>query len=566
MVITVMKFTQEKKIMKYGRYSLLVITLLLGTAHAADFQDGMMHDGQMYGEVFDDLFDMEGEDLFLAEAAAGENLDITRAIISPDDAVRNLTAPDLVNAQVILQNPLYYRSNPPIRRNVIDFPIFQQFVQRGEHRQEFAFKPFFVQTFKEYFYDTRSNINYYIDMLQNELNAQIDLLSQIEDIDFKGFNLSNVLGLFETIYLEQRRAGFMFEYVRATERWTLSLRLPFLYDEHNLNMPEEDQAAVQSNPFFSDSSFDEMTFAREHLIADRLGFGDTRINLEYLIVESKKQIFSAGVRVTLPTAFAVKKGLYGTTFDAYAPAPAFNLYNDLLLPGLSTPPDQNIPLVQQNIQTLGNAVMDRLSTMVLESPSGNNHHLGLGIFSHNTMIFTNRLSLSGLASAEILLPATERRFFITYTPQAAYNVFDWEDTSAQSGQLQQKLTFLNEQFINKFFPTGYDVTVFPGLIIQSTSALTYQGKHVDFTAGTDLWWTTREKFLSIEAPENIKTTVLDPNTAKKGYGYQSMFWFSLEKKVRPGSSWRLGLRAQATANSFGVGQDWGACILIQKQF
>ena len=552
--------------MKYGRCNLLVITLLLGTVHAANFQDDTPHYGQTPEESFNDLFDTEEENLYLSEAAAGENLNITRTIISPNDAIQNLTDPDLVNAQVILQNPLYYRSNPPIRRNVIDFPIFQQFVQRGEHRQEFAFKPFFVQTFKEYFYNTRSNINYYIDMLQNELNAQIDLLTQIEGIDFKGFNLSNVLGLFETIFLEQRRAGFMFEYVRATERWTLSLRLPFLYDEHNLNMPEEDQAAVQNNPFFSDSNFDEMTFAREHLIADRLGFGDTRINLEYLIVESKKQIFSAGIRATIPTAFAVKKGLYGTTFNVYASPPPFNLYNDLLLPGLSTPPDQNIPLVEQNIQSFGNAVMDRLSTILLESPSGNNHHLGLGIFSHNTMIFTNRLSLSGLASAEILLPATERRFFITYTPQAAYNVFDWNDTSPQSGQIQQKLNFLNEQFINKFFPTGYDVTVFPGFIIQSTSAMTYEGKHIDFTVGTDLWWTSREKFLSIKAPENIKKTILNPYTAKKGYGYQSMFWFSLEKKVKPGSTWRLGLRAQATANSFGVGQDWGACILIQKQF
>jgi|GEM_PF-3501265 len=545
--------------MKYSVCILLALSMLSSSTRPADFQE--MND---FG--LGDLFDTEEENQFLAEAEAGQGLDLTRAIITPDEAVQNLTDPALINAQVILQNPLYYRSNPPIRRNVIDFPMFQQFTERGKVVKKFAPKPFFIQTFKEYFYDTRSNINYYIDMLQNELNAQIDLLTQIEDIDFPNIDLPNVLGLFENIFLEQRRVGMMFEYEHSTERWVLSFRFPFLYDEHNLNMSPEDRAAVQSNPFFSDTEQNELLFAQQHLITDRIGFGDTRINLEYLIVESRKQIFSAGVRATIPTAFAIKKGLYGTTFDVYAPAPNFDLYTDLLLPGLSTPPDQNLPLVFQNIQTLGNSIMDRLSTILLESPSGNNHHFGLGIFSHNTMLFTRRLSLSGIASLEIVFPANEQRFFITYTPQAVFNAFDWDDTSPSTGQLPQKLAFLNQQFIDKFFPTGYNVLVFPGIIIQSTSKLTYEGKHLDFTVGTDLWWRTPEHFLKIDAPPGIQPPLINPDTAKTSFGYQSMFWFSIDKKVKPGSPWRLGLRAQATSNSFGVGQDWGACILIQKQF
>ena len=543
--------------MKYGRCFLLIIALLQNLIHT---------------EAWEDAFDQVGEGPYILEASMDEdegiNLNATRAIISKNDAVANLTT--LVDAQKILQNHLYYRSNPPMRRNIIDNPIFQQFVERGNSGQNFSFKPFITQTFKEYFYDTRSNINYYIDMNQNDANNQLnDLLTKIENVDFlpNGFSISNVLGLFNTIYLEERRIGGMFEYVKSTETWTLSGRIPFYYGEHNLNMPPEDQVQVQKNSFFGDSNFDEITFARKHLISDQVGFGDLRINFEHLFINTHKQVFSAGIRGTIPTAFAVKKGLYGTNFNVYTPAPTFDLYTDLLLPGVSTPPDRNIPLVQENVQNLGNAIIDRLSTILVQTPLGNNHHLGIGVFTHNKMIFSDRVSLSGLFSAEIILPAKEQRFFITNTPLAAFSAFDWADTSAATGKLSAKLDFLNKQFINKFFPTRYEVSVFPGFIIQSTSALTYRGRRLEITGGTDLWWHTDERFLTIDAPNEIKNQgIINKSTTKIGYGYQSMLWFSLEKKFKPGSSWKFGLRAEVTANSFGVGEEWGACILIQKFF
>ena len=541
--------------MKYGRCFLLILALSQGIIHS---------------EEWENTFDQLEESSYISEASIDEGLDFnaTRAIITPQQVIENITDPaGAIQAQTILQNPLYYRSNPPMRRNIIDNPIFQQFVERGSSGQNFSFKPFITQTFKEYFYDTRSNINYYIDMNQNDANNQLnDLLTKIENVDFLplGFTVTNVLGLFNTIYLEERRAGAMFEYVKSTEAWTLSGRFPFYYGEHNLNMPPEDQQKVQKNPFFGNSDFDEVTFAREHLISDQLGFGDLRINFEHLFIDTHKQVFSAGIRGTIPTAFAIKKGLYGTNFNVYTPAPDFNLYTDLLLPGLSTPPDQNIPLVQQNVQALGDAIINRLATILVQTPLGNNHHLGIGVFTHNKMIFSERLSLSGLLSAEILLPANEQRFFITYTSPAAFNAFDWADSSAQ---VNEKLDFLNQQFINKFFPQRYNVSVFPGFIIQSTSALTYRARRLTITGGTDLWWHTDERFLTIDAPKEIKTqNIITKKTAKIGYGYQSMLWFSLEKNFKPGSSWKCGLRAEVTANSFGVGEEWGACILIQKFF
>ncbi len=523
---------------------------------------------ESWQEAFEkDLFELQDSYAIDVEDCLTEPL--TRAVISQDAAVINLTDPlGLIKAQNVLKNPLYYYSFPPIRRSVIDEPMFQQFTDRAQKKTKLQFLPFFEQTFKEYFYGTKESINSYIDMIQQPLNDQVsDLITEIDIDDFlpRGFTVTNFLDLFSTIFLEQRQTGLMFEYEKNTRHWSLSFRIPFYYLEHNLNMPEKDRERVQNDPFFSSSGNDEMEFARAHLISDRLGFGDTRINFEHVFVNKRMQVFSAGVRFTIPTAFSVKKGLYGTHFNVFQKDPKFDLYTDLLLPGLSTPPDQNIPLVQSNVNDFGYAVLDRLSTILLEAPTGNRGHFGIGIFSHNKMIFSPKWSLTGLTSAEILLPAHEQRFYILQAPNSAFNAFDWNDVSPATGKLQEKLAFLNAQFIQKFFPQRFTTLVFPGLIIQSTSALTYAGEIATITGGSDLWWKTKESLSHIEAPEATKP-LMNLKTAKGRFAFQSKLWCSLEKSSVRHPSFRCGLRAQVSVNSFGVGDDWGFSFLLQKDF
>ncbi len=516
-----------------------------------------------------DLFD--AEENYIPEDFDCIDASPSRAIIPKDAAVILLTNPNGVPpilAQNILKNPLYYRSNPPIRRNVIDLPIFQQFTKRGRTKTSYSFNPFFNQTFKEYFFDHRHDIQYYLDMKQSPLDTQVDLITQLDDLEFlpRGFQVSRILTLFESIFLEERKVGGMFEFIKDTPHWTFSGRVPFLYTEHNLNMPEEDREKVERDPFFAGDGFDEMAFARQHLISDRIGIGDLRLNYEYLLIDNHAQIFSLGAKATIPTAFAFKKGLYGSRFPATTPDPDFDLYTDLLKPALSTDADNNIPLAQQNIINFGYQVMDRLSAIVLEAPSGNNHHLGIGIFTHNKMIFSPHWSLEGITSAEILLPAHEHRFFILNTDVAAFNAFDWNDISPATGQLQAKLDFLNKQFIQKFFPTMYNVLVFPGLIFQSTTGLFYKGRRADLAVGTDLYWRTKERFMSVDAPAQVKATLLDYKTARTRYALQSSLWMLIEKHASVNSSWKLGVKGEVTSNSFGIGEDWAASLLIQKEF
>ncbi len=529
---------------------------------------------------FDDMFEFDDLHVLEFENVSAPSADTSRAVRPIDDIIAILTDPNSpfpVEIQKLLQPSIYYYSFPPIRRDIIDEPMFQQFTERAVKKNTFTFKPFVTSTFKEYFYGTDTDINKYIDLNQQPAKNIFRQIADLDDVGFlpEGFDIDHFLNYFSTLFLQEKRAGFMFEYIKDTFNWSLSGRLPFYYAEHNLNMPMEQQEQIDKDPFFqsladptlSQKERDnlEVQFARKHLISDKLGFGDTRINFEYILANRRMLLFSLGVRVTLPTSFSIKKGLYGTHFSTDTPAPTINLYEDFLAPGFNTPPDQDLALVKANGYKFGTDVLNRLSTILLETSLGNFHHLGVGIFTHNKMIFSETLSLSTLNSFEIVLPGHENRFYIIETPDSAINAFDWADSSAATGNFLAKNAFLTQELINKFFPVCYNTTVFPGFIIQCTSALRYLGRRLEVTAGTDLWWHSKEWLMHIEAPD-YQLALIDKKTATKRFAYQSMLWASFEKRPHPDSAWKFGLRGEVTANSFGVGEEWGATFIIQKQF
>lgn len=528
---------------------------------------------------FDNIFEMEDPHYLEFEDVTNSLSAETRAITPPNEILQLLTDPTFIvpiNAQELLKDSIYSYSFPPIRRDIIDEPMFQQFTERAIEQNTFTFKPFATQTFKEYFYGTDTDINNYIDLDQQPAKNLLSDITNTFDIDLPyGFDIDRILNLFSTAFLEERRVGMMFEYIKDTTNWSLSGRVPFYYGEHNLNIPLEQREEIEIDPFLvslrdpmlslKERQKLEVEFARKNLISDRLGFGDTRINFEYVLADRRMLLFSLGARVTLPTSFAVKKGLYGSHFSDNAPTPTVDLYTDFLAPALNTPPDQNLPLLYKNAAILATEILHRLSTIVLETSLGNFHHLGLGIFTHNKMKFTPQWSLSTLNQFEILLPAHENRFYIIKTPQAAIDAFDWEDTGPITGNIAAKYAFLDQEFTNKFFPECYDTTVFPGFILQNTSALRYLGRRLEVTLGTDMWWHSKEWLMHIEAPAS-QLALINKKTATKRFAYQSMVWGSFEKRPHPDSSWKIGLRAEVTLNSFGVGDEWGATILFQKQF
>ena len=124
---------------------------------------------------------------------------------------------------------------------------------------------------------------------------------------------------------------------------------------------------------------------------------------------------------------------------------------------------------------------------------------------------------------------------------------------------------MNAQLKEKFFHPGYDVVVFPGVLLQSTSGLVIKRPKVTWTLGSDFFLQSKEKFSKIYAPENIKS-LLDTDKAKRGTLYQSTLWITLNRNKRPDSQWDYGVRAAVAGCSSGIGQSIGFALYIKKLF
>jgi hypothetical protein len=492
------------------------------------------------------LFDYEPEMSDMINTALDPN--ITRA--TKASTIDTLTdADEKINAHLLLQNPIYFRSHPIGRRSIIDLAIFQNFATFIP-LTKLSCLPFYTQTYQEYYFKEYEAIKHYIDMKQDHLIRALDVLR------FTTFNVPQVLSLFENLKLQERQIGFMFEGVQTTDEWSFSARMPLYYTEHNMFLTSSEQATIEDSAIFVNFEGDPIQFAKDHLISDYIGLGDTKINFEYLLKTTPKYQFSLGGKITVPTTWRIGKGIIGSHFDVNKKAFDLDLHSDIL--DLIATPDK----IKDNVAAFGLDVMDRLSTILLEQGAGNNHHFGFGIFGHSTMFFREHVYLTSLSSMEVFTPAPEKRFFIVKNDEGAFNAFNWDNVNVQ---VEDKLTFLNAQLKEKFFPPAYSTVIWPGVIFQSTMALTYEGQKWNFVAGSDFWWKTKEHFLNIKAPSDIKD-LLEIEKAKRGHLYQTGVWVAAERHPFPESEWQFGVRLGTTTLSNGIGQDVSFAFHVENFF
>lgn len=474
-----------------------------------------------------------------------------------NEAVAALTG--IVDAQDILQDGFYYRSNPIARRNIIDVSIFQQFNFFSQHQEEhYTWTPFYTQTYKEYYYQQHETIDKYINIKQETLVDRIDRL-QLTSI-----NLPEVFSLFSKIKLQERNAGFMFNFLQTTDFYAFSFRIPFYWVEHNFYLNKQEQDAINNHPVFAEFEGDFFEYAQQHLISDALALGDTKLQIEFLAKKTYKYELSIGGKATLPTRVRIKKGLLGNYFNINAPQYNFDLYNDLLkIPAdLTAPTSAETALLTHNTTALTDALIDRLSTLLLEQGNENNHHFSIGLFAHSLMKFNTQFSLASLLSLEAVLPSSEKRFYIIKNNPAAFAAFNWDDTTVQ---VDEKITFLNQQFKEKFFPPAYTTRVFPGFVFQSTSALTHHCTNWDFTLGGDFWLQTKEHIrVNQKLPSDI-SGLLQTETAQRDRAYQSGIWIAAEKHPC-NNGWQWGIKAGTTTLSSGVGKDISFALTLKNDF
>ena len=270
-----------------------------------------------------------------------------------------------------------------------------------------------------------------------------------------------------------------------------------------------------------------------------------------------------GVFVTLPIAFALKKGLKGTNFKQGGPRPTFDFEALLDI-------TNNIEETTQFLQDFALGALDELSANLIETELGNDGHLGIGLYTKSVAKLTpllkrpsaKKLLWHSHVSLEYLFPAREKRYYVEKIDAKEFKSRKFKDAS----KAEENLKFLGEKFVDKFYPFVFTTTVYPSLVFIWNSKLCYEGTKYGFFIGSDLWVTGPERLRHIKAPRDILKK-LDIDKAKFPFAYQSKIFsgFTVTFK-RPKRDWLLGLNIETTTLRSGIGYDWMATINIESHF
>ncbi len=478
---------------------------------------------------------------------------------TPDRVLKALTRScntdeeGIIEAQRFLRLDLYKRTNPINQRSIQDIPQFY-FFYCPPPKSVCKSWQLFLQTFvnrtgKANFTRDGTTLGSYLAF------ENVNIISEFEGLLFD-LNLPEIISLLERFQVQEHRGGVMLGGLRRMNDWYLQVRTPVIYLERNFSLDATDAANLKAALGIVDEEIEELNdFAFQHFVADRLGIGDTRLNLGYIAKDCPSLYLAFGLESTIPSAFSLKRGLAGNHFSKGQPDPQLNLCALLNLVGEGD-------LIQA--EEIGTEfliqVIDRLSRILLETSPGNNGHLGLGAFVYTDLCVMQKLRFKTRAAVEYLMPAPEKRYFIKKKNPEDFDKLEDPDPD----DCIQNIRFIEQQIINTFFPSGFDTIVFPGFLFKLTTALTGEfANRWQLMLGHDLWWQQQEKLGSINASKKERD-MLRKNLARRPAAIQSKF-FASATIFKKGycCDWSLTFYGDSTFLRSGIGKDFNISVRFE---
>lgn len=455
------------------------------------------------------------------------------------------------NIDQILQEDLYCHTNLINTRSLLDEPLFLTRLMPQPHPWYASVDLFWNETDHANFTKHSDKIDSYLALNNEEL---LQMLPTAFDCQ------KYALTVFPTLAkgrLEERRIGTMLQAGYTWKRLTTRAMLPLYYLERNYEMQQEDKDALMVQ--FGEITEDEQSrYQKDHLISDKLGFGDLRLYGDISVLQRRNLRLNAGPLITLPTAFALVKGIQGSTFKPICPRPTVNFEEICACVDI------------ESFTNLGLQSLDTLSAIILEQPLGNRRHIGLGGFvdwEHklSSIIhrpWTERFLWKNYVSFEYLMPGNETRFFIKPANEQEFNSRNFHDEA----QAVSNLHFLETDLINTLFPFNFTTRVQPGCVFWWDSQWAYQGKNAGFSCGLDFWLQSKEKLSRIQSC-GIPCQELAVSTARAPLAYQTKVVGSFTYTVtRPKHLWTLGIGADKTFLRAGIGKDFTANAFLHASF
>lgn len=471
----------------------------------------------------------------------------------------------------ILQENFFLKTNKLKTRSILDYPEYFPWRHDKDKRAVYV-DLFFNQTSRLNFTSDSSNICSYLAITQaGFLGAVETFLNELErNTGFKAELALNILDLFQTFTVQERRLGLMIGGKTTWNRWHFNIMAPWYYLERNHFVNQEVQDDLEevvgelvppptTPEELAKAERMQTDFQDQHLICDKLGIGDTRIYLDYPIIKKKYLSTRLGILTTIPTAFAMVKGLKGTSLHLVKNRPLLDLQEaiDFAL----NPTGQ--PISDLQAYDFGIAALDNLGAMLLEAPLGNGGHFGLGIFARNRSPLTSiikqdwarRVVMRSFISLEYLFPATEWRSFRIPVNEALFNARDLNNDQ-DLPVVNSNYAFILQQLTDRIFPVALQARVHPGVIFRWSSQMCYEGDYAGFSFGTDTYVRNKEKLRHIDAYPALKK-MIDSYNARYPTAYQSKLAGSIFFKVdKPDKLWTISLFADYTFMNRGIGADF----------
>ena len=240
-------------------------------------------------------------------------------------------ATGILNLPALLQFNAYKHTNPVVIRSLHDLPSLNPWYGSADKFTAYA-TLFYNPMTHAYFTHCGKHITDYLavapeDALIGELENLISFVPQ-------------VLPLFNTATLQQRRLGFMLGASKCFGNLRFNIAAPLYYLELNFYLTQKQLDDLNAAPFFggdapipdSDiaqnegfSIFDTTVFAEHHAIADKFGLGDLRIYADYILFEGTRCPTRIGGQVTLPNNTVIRHSIVGSSFNPCYPGPALNI-------------------------------------------------------------------------------------------------------------------------------------------------------------------------------------------------------------------------------------------------
>jgi len=482
----------------------------------------------------------------------------------------------------ILEENFYLRTNPLNKRNIIDLPngLFDKTYYYNNW--VFGVELFFNKTDRSYFTRKCDAISSYLALAEESFLQKLDAAAKnIEELEVGDFDFDplDVITLFINGTIQERRIGALIHGQKTIRDINIAFKLPFYWLERNFWFTEKEQQAIEDE--LGTTTAEEQEKMQElHMISDKLGFGDTRIMVDYPITTSEKFSSCIGFLTTLPFAWAPAKGIMGNKFEDQrlghnADFKEMTGYHLDELFTLATGTDDQKQEAFNILTKLGYNAIDHLAANLLDTKIGNDRHFGLGIlFKSITPLTTLIKRLRGsvaenivwksFISLEYLFPSREKRFFTETVDERLLNVV--KSTFNDDDKAQQNMEFIESQMIDKLFPFVYEARVHPGVVFRWTGKATYESERFGIHIGTDTWIKSPEKLYNIEAPKNQRDR-LNIEKAQRLLAYQWKIIGSLfYKSEREKRNWIFSLNGDYSWSTSGIGADYTLSLNFEVEF